>query len=185
MGDLFSDVTSADPVIIEDNGYPLLVGSDSEAKVKPCTVDQVLKDKRCGDLKVVVIDAAKMPFISRNISLAWGEGRQSILNRDADDNNRAARYRQSCRSGTYKKQYPKGSCDEFEFASSRQGGDGARVEEVPSREQSCQGGTLSTSYRYQQINDGDEFVVVIANPDKIAGEPYAGVDIAKEQSCGI
>ncbi|MDQ3579117.1 MAG: hypothetical protein M3443_16290, partial [Actinomycetota bacterium] len=90
VGDLFSDVTSADPVIIEDNGYQLLVGSDSEAKVKQCTADQVLKDKRCGDLKVVVIDTAKMPFISRNISLAWGEGRQSILNRDADDNNRAA-----------------------------------------------------------------------------------------------
>lgn len=51
------------------------------------------------------------------------------------------------------------------------------------REQSCQGGTISRAYTLQKIAVGDEFLVVISHPDSIASEPYAGVDIAKEQSC--
>lgn len=35
-----------------------------------------------------------------------------------------------------------GSCDEYEFASTVEGGAGARTEEVPIREQNCQGATI-------------------------------------------
>lgn len=54
---------------------------------------------------------------------------------------------------------------------------------VPDREQNCQGGTLSRAYDLQKINMGDEYLVVISTPDKIAGRPYAGEDIAKDPSC--
>ncbi len=66
-----------------------------------------------------------------------------------------------------------------------QGGSSARTEEVPLRENKCQGGTLRQAYARAGIIEGDDFIVVISNPDKIASEGYTGVDIAKEQSsCG-
>ncbi|MDQ3579088.1 MAG: hypothetical protein M3443_16145 [Actinomycetota bacterium] len=72
------------------------------------------------------------------------------------------------------------------FASSQEGGrpENVRIEEVPLREQNCQGGTLRQEYRRAQIAEGDAFTVVITNPDKIADKHYSGVDIAKEQACG-
>lgn len=60
---------------------------------------------------------------------------------------------------------------------------GARIEEVPLRAQNCQGGTLRQEYRRAQINESDEFLVVITSPSMIATSAYAGVDIAKDQSC--
>lgn len=153
--------------IIGDGDARVMVSSNAKAETKDCTAQQMINDKRCGDRKVVVVDAARMPFIARNISLAWGEGHKFLLTRDASESNRDAR------------------CDEFEFASTQEGGDGARTEEVPRREQNCQGGTLSTTYRYVPINDGEQFMVVISNPDMFASEPYKGVDTARDQSCGI
>jgi hypothetical protein len=107
VGDLFG---GNDPVIIEDNGYRLLVGSDGEAKVKQCTAQVALTTRQCGDVKVVVIDAAKMSFIARNIKLAWGEGQPAILHRESADSR--AKRGKVCGS-SFKKTYPRGSCDEF------------------------------------------------------------------------
>jgi hypothetical protein len=63
------------------------------------------------------------------------------------------------------------------FASSREGGEGARAEEVHKDEQNCQGGTISSSYQHRPINEGDAYLVVISNPDKIATEPWAGQEV--------
>ncbi len=79
-----------------------------------------------------------------------------------------------------------GSCDEYEFASTVEGGAGARTEEVPIREQNCQGATIKNAYYSKPgIAVGEEFLVVITSPSKIAQEPFAGTDTAKEQACGI
>lgn len=92
----------------------------------------------------------------------------------------------TCGSGNFTIKYPgAGSCDEYPFASSMEGGAGARTEEVPIREQDCQGGTLSTAYRYQDIAVGDSFLVVILNPDSVADDEFRGIDTGEDRSaCG-
>lgn len=112
-----------------------------------------------------------------------GEGKPFILHKDAPGTDEPKR---NAVCGRFTAQLPKGSCDEYAFASSKEGGrsENVRIEEVPLREQNCQGGTLRQEYRRAQIAEGDAFTVVITNPDKIADKPYWGVDIAKEQACG-
>ena len=50
---------------------------------------------------------------------------------------------------------------EFPFASTKEGEKGARVKEVPAREQSVQGGKLSQFYQRNNIKDGDKFKVKV------------------------
>ena len=176
VGDLFGGNA---PVTVEDNDYQLLVGSDGGGKAKQCTAQVALTTRTCGDVKVVVIDAGKMAFIARNIKLAWAEGKPSILHRESA-NSRAKRGK-VCGS-SFRKTFPRGSCDEFAFASSREGGAGARAEEVHEDEQDCQGGTISSAYQHRPINEGDAYLVVISNPDKIASEPWARQEV-KVGSC--
>lgn len=66
------------------------------------------------------------------------------------------------------------------MASTAEGGSGARTEEVPRRENACQGGV----YVRQYPPDGERFLVVISRPDLIAAESFAGVDVARRQDCG-
>ncbi|MFC5290930.1 NucA/NucB deoxyribonuclease domain-containing protein [Actinokineospora guangxiensis] len=177
--DLLGDVFTADPVVIEEDGVALLVAVDQEAALEQCKPARIVADRRCGDTKVVVFDATKMAFVTRNISLAWGEGKPPILTKDAS--REVANRRAAC-PRSFKRPHG-GSCDEYPFASTRQGGAGARTEEVPARENSCQGGTLARGYNLAGIREGDDYLVVIANPSAIANGPYAGVDVAKDRSC--
>jgi hypothetical protein len=174
----------SDPVIVGSGDTAFMVAAGAETQAKSCTATQMLSDRRCGDFKVVQIDAAKMPFIGRNIQLAWGEGKPFILHKDAIGTDEPKR---NAVCGKFKAQFNKGSCDEYAVASSQEGGktENVRIDEVPLREQNCQGGTLRQEYRRAQIVEGDAFMVVITNPDKIADKSYWGVDVAKEQSCGI
>ncbi|MBM7774377.1 hypothetical protein JOD54_004581 [Actinokineospora baliensis] len=169
-------VGNDDPVLIEQNGRQLLVGGDGESKARKCTVEVALTRRVCGDVKVVVIDAGKMPFIARNIQLAWGGGHPSILTRNSAKQgaNRAA----AC--GSFVPKYG-GSCDEYAFATTDEGGSGARTEEVPLREQRCQGGAISAGYAKAKIGQGDSFLVVIATPTAVAATAYTGADEAQEQ----
>lgn len=173
IGDLGADTTA---------GYQVAPGAKPRAD--KCTAEQLLKQRQCDDVKVVLIDAAKMPFIAQNIIAAWAEGKPFVMHKDApgtDDAKRGV----VCGSGVFTKQFPDGSCDEYVFASAVEGGKWAnvRTQEVPLREQKCQGGTLRQEYRRAGIVEGSAFIVVITNPDKVATTPYAGVDIAKDQSC--
>lgn len=158
------------------------VASAAKALVKHCSTEQVLNDRKCGDMKIVVLNAAKMPLIGRNIQLAWSEGKPYILHKDAPGSDQVKR-NVVCGAQVFKAQYPKGSCDEYPFASSVEGGEGARTEEVPLREQNCQGGSLRGAYRKAGVTEGDAFLVVLSNPDSIADSTFTGVDIAKDQSC--
>jgi hypothetical protein len=82
---------------------------------------------------------------------------------------------------TFPKQYPKGSCDEYPFASTSEGGANSRTEEVDQDEQNCQGGTLSRAYQNQGIGEGDGFLVVISHPDKIGKDAWQGRTPEAEQ----
>jgi hypothetical protein len=148
--------------------------------VKQCTTEQVIKQRRCGDTKILVLDAAKMPYISRNIRLAWGEGKPFVLTRNSALQN--ANRGKACNGFPYKYAANKGSCDEYPFATTDEGGTGARVEEVHLSEQNCQGGTISRSYQLAKIANGDKFLVVINNPSKIATQAWDGKE-AKAGAC--
>jgi hypothetical protein len=168
-------------VVLGEGDAQVMVAGDAEAKVKECTTVQLVNDRRCGPLKIVIISAERMPFIARNIQLAWGEGQPFLLHRNSAKQtaNRAA----AC--GRFVAKYPGGSCDEYAFATTDEGGASARTEEVPLREQRCQGGALNAGYAKTGIAQGEEFLVVISHPSKIAKRAFTGPDIAEDQSaCG-
>ncbi|CAB4000889.1 Hypothetical predicted protein [Paramuricea clavata] len=53
------------------------------------------------------------------------------------------------------------NCDEYPFASSKEGGKGAEIMLVPAVENSQQGGLLGGFYRSQGIKDGDCYNVKV------------------------
>lgn len=167
-----------DTVIVGEGDAQVMVAGDAETKVKQCTTVQLVNDRRCGPLKVVVINAERMPFIARNIQLAWGEGKPFMLHRNSAK--QAANRAKAC--GKFVAKYQGGSCDEYAFATTDEGGADARTEEVPLREQRCQGGAVNAGYAKAGIQQGEEFLVVISNPSKIAGKAFIGQDIAEDQS---
>jgi hypothetical protein len=170
-GELWDDLTG-------ETTEEYATSPDGRDKVKNCTAQQVLTERRCSDLKVLVISAERMPFIARNIQLAWGEGIPAVLTRNSAKQaaNRAA----AC--GKFVPKYPKESCDEYAFATTDEGGASARTEGVPLREQRCQGGAVTGGYAKANIQQGEQFLVVIAHPASIASKPYVGDDIAEDQA---
>ncbi|KAI1816370.1 deoxyribonuclease NucA/NucB-domain-containing protein [Poronia punctata] len=85
------------------------------------------------------------------------------LTYDSDKSNRNARRtasgcnRTPCTKTDYKKWG--NSCDEFPFASTKEGGSGAILRCVDSTENSSEGGQLSNFYK--NLNDGDTFNIVM------------------------
>jgi hypothetical protein len=176
---LFGDPTTGTE-LIGDGDTKFLVAASAASELHRCTPQQALAEGRCDDLKFIKIDAARMPFIARNISTAWEAGKPGVLTK----NNKAGEM--ANRKWVCRQSFPRphgGQCDEFPFASTQQGGEGAQEHEVPPRENQCQGGTMVRQYATAQINDGDSFLVVVTNPDLIARGPYQGSDIAKVQAC--
>lgn len=169
---LGSLVGAKDAVIIGEGETALMVAVDAEAKVVNCEPAAIVAEKSCDGLRVLVVDAARMPFIARNTKLAWESGLPAVLTmaRGKQRDNRG----QAC--GKFKRTYG-GQCDEYPMASTAEGGRGAQVEEVPRRENRCQG----PLYRDQYPPDGERFLVVIGRPDLVATGPFTGADLAKEQ----
>ncbi|MGM1064082.1 NucA/NucB deoxyribonuclease domain-containing protein [Saccharothrix sp. Mg75] len=165
--------------LVGEGDVQFMVAASASAQVDKCTPKQSLAAQACDDLKFVVLDAAKMPFITRNVSEAWRAGKPGVLTKDsaAEPENR----KQVCLR-TFPRPHG-GQCDEYPFASTREGGQGALEMEVPPRENACQGGTLRAHYGALGINDGDSFLVAIIHPTKIAQGPYTGTDIAEESAC--
>jgi hypothetical protein len=175
--DLFGSVTGGTELVGEGETQ-FMVAASAASEVDKCTPQQGLADQQCDALKFVIIDAARMPFIARNISTAWETGKPGVLTKDSAAE--SANRRKVCLPS-----FPRrhgGQCDEYPFASTRQGGDGAQEQEVPPRENQCQGGTLRARYAANGIVDGDDFLVVITHPSKIAPGPYEGIDIAENQT---
>lgn len=163
--------------IIGDGEYSFMVASGDKSQVEKCSVQQVIQDKTCDGLRVVVFDAGKMPFITRGIGEAWDSGLPALLtmNRGKTTANRKV----ACGSARFTRQYAKTSCDEYPMAATEEGGENAHVEEVPERENWCQGGTV----RPQYPRDGEYFIVVITSPKKIAPNPYDGHLTGTEDTC--
>jgi len=165
--------TGGGRTILGEGDSRVMVATAAESDAKRCETPQLLADRRCGELHVLLVDANKIPFIARNTQLAWESGRPGVLtmNRAKQDENR----RIAC-PRSFSKKYG-GQCDEYPMASTGEGGGSARTEEVPGRENSCQGGMYGAQYP----KDGQRFLVVIVHPDRIATEAFSGTDIAKDK----
>lgn len=172
VNDAIGGVTGGTEVI-GNGGSQVLIASSANTEAGKCSTDEMVAQKKCGDLNVLIVDANRMPFIARNTRLAWESGRPGLLtmNRPKQRENRTAACPRS-----FLKPYG-GQCDEYPMAVTDEGGEGARAEEVPGRENSCQGGMYGAQYP----KDGDKFLVVIAHPQHIAPHPFTGTDIAKDQ----
>lgn len=171
LGDL---VGANDAVTVGEGETALMVAANAEAKVVNCATEAILAQNSCDGLRVLVVDAARMPFIARNTKLAWESGLSAVLRMDR--NKQIDNRKQAC--GRFKPSYG-GQCDEYPMAATAEGGAGARTEEVPGRENACQGG----SYVRQYPPNGEQFLVVISQPALIASGPFTGVDVAANQDC--
>lgn len=175
VGTFLGDLVGAnDAVTIGEGETALMVAANAEAKVINCATATILNRKSCDGLHILIVDAARMPFIARNTKLAWESGLPAVLTMDRvkQGDNR----KQACRK--FKASFG-GQCDEYPMATTAEGGADARTEEVPRRENACQGG----SYKHQYPPDGERFMVVISRPDLIASDSFAGTDIAASQDC--
>jgi hypothetical protein len=168
-------VGANDAVTIGEGETALMVAADAEAKVVNCQTTAILAERSCDGLRILVVEAAKMPFIARNTKLAWESGSPAVLTMERS--RQAANRQQAC--GGFRPVHG-GQCDEYPMASTTEGGAGARTEEVPSRENLCQGG----SYVRQYPPNGERFLVVISRPDLIAAGAFGGTDVAANQGCG-
>ncbi len=165
-----------DAVTLGEGGSALLVAANAKAKLVNCDPGTIVAKKSCDGLRVLVVDAARMPFIARNTKLAWESGLPAVLTMDRSKQGEN-------RDAACPRSFPRphgGQCDEYPMASTSEGGMEVRTEEVPPRENRCQGG----SYVRQYPPDGQRFLVVISHPDLVATAPYAGVDIAVRPDCG-
>jgi len=108
------------------------------------------------ELPTLEIDAGRMPNIASNVQSALDEGQPGVLNRITDPGQIASN-RAAATSGFS----GPGSPDEYPFASTAQGGAGARVAGVPLAEQRIQSGVLSQFYARNGIGDGDPFAVKV------------------------
>jgi hypothetical protein len=175
VGGFLGDLAGAnDAVTIGEGETTLMVAANAEATVVNCEPATILAERSCGGLRILVVDAAKMPFIARNTKLAWESGSPAVLTMDRSK--QAANRRQACRAFT---PAHGGQCDEYPMAGTAEGGASARTDEVPSREQACQGG----SYVRQYPPNGERFLVVVSRPDLIASGPFTGVDTAVNEGC--
>jgi len=147
---------------------------------EPPTLDQVLSQRACGGVKIVVFDAAQLPFVTQNITDAWWAADPEVLTSDsgAESANRG----EACPE-TFVRRHG-GACSAYPFASTTEGGREARAREVPPREGRCEAATLRAQTAAAGIRDGESYIVVITHPDQIASDPYQGIDIAYDQSCG-
>ena len=118
----------------------------------------------------VSFSSTTVPHIVSNISTAFGEGHPRILTKNettaANANRDVVCPQSQIRRLELLGSPPEGmvnpSCDEYPFASSEEGGANARVQWVPLRENSSQGGMLSSFYTNNQVATGEKFGVGVS-----------------------
>ena len=97
------------------------------------------------------------PEIFNHTIDAFSEGKPEMLTYDSNPDNRNRRREEAI--GGYPSRYSEGlQRDEYPYASTEEGDRGASVAYVPGRENSVQGGQLSTLY--SQLESGDNFLVL-------------------------
>ena len=167
----FGGVIGRAETVGRDDGA-FMVASSAKAEVDGCDKRELTTLRKC-KIPVLVIDAATMPHIARNIKLAWtNEGKPGVLHREEDPVKQKANRNAACTRAA--KAGLSSSCDEFPIVASKEGGAGARIEGVPMEEQCAQGWVVMETARVNNMQDSDPFVVIIVNPNKIATERYVG-----------
>lgn len=97
-----------------------------------------------------------MPHIAANIRAAIAEGHPSVLHRQTDPSIIRSNRRAACEGFS-----GEGSPDKYPFASTMEGGAGARIAGVPQVEHQIQGGVLSSFFQKYGIAQSDAFRVVV------------------------
>ena len=113
------------------------------------------RDGDDGRLPVFVVHTKRTPAIAAHIRAAQAAGKPAILHRVLPTS-------PDRRPGACRGWRGPGSCDEYPFASTIEGGPGkASIAGVPLWEQRRQGGDQLAFYRRHRIGNGDAFVVVV------------------------
>ncbi len=79
--DLFNGFTGGTE-LVGDGETQFMVAASAASDMHKCEPERQLADQRCDDLKFVIIDATRMPFIARNISTAREAGKPGVLTKD-------------------------------------------------------------------------------------------------------
>ena len=114
--------------------------------------------KSAENLPVLSFSKAKTPNVADNIESAIKEGAPDVLTKEGSKSQIRANRRAALKDKQGLRNEGE-SLDEFPFASSKEGGTGARVQSVPVKEQSVQGGVMSQFFKNNNIKDGDKFKV--------------------------
>ncbi len=113
------------------------------------------------DLPVHVVDGSRTPQIAHGTEAAFAAGHPNVLHRTTDPDIISANRDAATAGFTGRPSSP----DEYPFASTIEGGQGAHVTPVPLREQRIQGGQISSFYQKHGIGDGDPFAVEVRWPN--------------------
>jgi RHS repeat-associated protein len=145
-----------------------LTDSQWDTAVDNCQATYGLRESQCRDLPVYVVDGNRTPKIAINDASAIAAGKPFLLHRNGggkeiSDNRKFA----GCT--TWWKSLGAGSCDEYPFASTREGGLGSQVMGVPAAEQQIQGTTISAFYSTNRVKNGDPFLVAVINVRQVNG----------------
>ena len=118
-------------------------------------------------IPVFVVDAERMPHIAAHILFAWkmSPPKPSLLHRASARQGRGNR-RLACADFPPPVQPDDPECDEYPFATTREGGRGASIAPVPPVENRRQGGALSAFYAKERVRVGDPFLVVVKGDPK-------------------
>ncbi|SDD99939.1 hypothetical protein [Actinokineospora iranica] len=107
---LFAGVSGGTEIIGEGDTAFMVAGT-AKPEVDECDYRQMIERRKCR-IPVLVIDAAKMPYIARNVKLAWSdEGKSGVLHREADVRKQRANRRAACTKEVKVALF--GSCDEY------------------------------------------------------------------------
>lgn len=137
--------------------------------VGSCQAAYGLSEAQCRDLPVYVVDGKSTPKIAINDASAISIGHPFMLHRNGGGKDISTnRYEAGCTSW-WKGGGGVQSCDEYPFASTMEGGLGAQVMGVPTREQQIQGTTISAFYAANRLKKGDPFMVAVINVRKVNG----------------
>lgn len=72
---MVSDVTGANnAVTIGQGDTAIMVAADAQPKVAVCDPAKILHEHQCAGLRILVVNATKMPFIARNTRMSWATG---------------------------------------------------------------------------------------------------------------
>ncbi|WP_243766362.1 DNRLRE domain-containing protein [Streptomyces sp. GC420] len=139
--------------------------------VDQCQEDQGLSEGECRDLPIFVVDGKRTPQIAINDASAIASGKPWLLHTMRD---KAAAELNRELAGCKAAWTGPGSCDEYPFASTFQGGIGAQTMGVPKWENDQQGRDMSAFLSRNRMKRGDPFLVWVINVRQENGNWVAG-----------